>query len=112
MSASPALPLNLHRAECLNHIGREAVARCPSCSQYFCRECITEYNGRMLCNPCYTARTQVQEKPARDWFILTTSIQAFLGLGLLWFTAWLFGRILVNIPSDFHEGTLWEKLHF
>ena len=108
MPASPALPL--HRAECLNHIGREAVARCPSCTQYFCRECITEHGGRMLCSSCYQALTAVQEKPARDWFILTTSVQAVLGLGLVWFTTWLAGRILLNIPTAFHEGTLWEKL--
>ncbi|MBT8374528.1 MAG: rhomboid family protein, partial [Deltaproteobacteria bacterium] len=27
---------------CNNHGQREAVARCPKCRRYFCRECITE----------------------------------------------------------------------
>jgi len=66
----------------------------------------------MLCTTCYNAMTAVQEKPARDWFILTTGIQAALGLGLLWLTSWLVGRVLLNIPTDFHEGTLWEKFQF
>jgi hypothetical protein len=108
MPASAALPL--HHAACLNHAGREAVARCPSCSRYFCRECITEHGGRMLCSACFQALTKVQEKPVRDWFILTTSVQALLGLGLLWFSTWLLGRVLLNIPTAFHEGYMWERL--
>lgn len=64
----------------------------------------------MVCGPCYRAKTQVKEKPVRDWFILTTATQFLLGLGMLWLGAWLLGRVLLSIPSDYHEGTSWEKL--
>ena len=33
-------------------------------------------------------------------------------LGLLWFAAWVLGRVLLSIPSEFHEGTTWESLQF
>jgi formylmethanofuran dehydrogenase subunit E len=45
-------------ARCQRHPGREAAARCPSCQQSFCRECITEHEGRMLCLACLTKRSQ------------------------------------------------------
>jgi len=37
---------------CLNHTFREAVARCPECGHYFCRECITEHEDRVVCASC------------------------------------------------------------
>ncbi len=102
----------LQRAFCLIHPRREAAARCTSCGSPFCRECVTELDGRMVCGACYKAKTQIKEKPKRDWFILTTAVQAVLGLTGLWFTFWLLGQVLVSIPSDFHEGKIWEKMHF
>lgn len=110
MSAAPAQ--TLQRAVCQNHLHREAVARCPSCTQFFCRECITEFEGRMLCVTCFRARTEVKEKVKRDWFLPNVLVQSALGLGLIWLATWLFGRVLLSIPSSFHEGTLWEKVGF
>ena len=66
----------------------------------------------MVCGPCYREKTQVREKPKRDWFVLTTALQAVLGLDGLWFVAWALGLQLLHIPSSFHEGTVWEKLPF
>jgi hypothetical protein len=37
---------------CLHHHEREAVARCPECGHYFCRECITEHDERVICASC------------------------------------------------------------
>ncbi len=42
----------LKHKRCFNHADREASARCPSCKNDFCRECITEHDGRMLCVNC------------------------------------------------------------
>ena len=102
----------LHRAVCLNHPRREAAARCTSCGQPFCRECVTEFEGRMVCGACHRAKVQVKEKPKRDWAMLSATFQLVLGLALLWLGTWLLGRVLLNIPSEFHEGTTWDKLHF
>lgn len=43
---------------CQQHPGQAAAARCPSCQQSFCRECVTEHDGRMLCLACFAKRSQ------------------------------------------------------
>src|SRR4051812_27624082 len=94
---------------CLNHRHRPAAAMCTSCGHLFCRECITEFGGRMMCSSCHEKKTAVQVTRKWDWFVFTTSAQVLAGLALLWFSTWLLGRILVSIPSAFHEGATWEK---
>jgi hypothetical protein len=102
----------LHHASCLNHPRREAAARCTSCGRPFCRECVTELEGRMVCGACHREKSQVKEKPRRDWAPVTAGLQLIVGLGLLWLGAWVLGRVLLSIPSEFHEGTTWERFTF
>jgi hypothetical protein len=45
---------------CSNHAGRTAACRCPACQSFYCRECITEHDGRMLCASC------VQKQSLKD----------------------------------------------
>src|SRR6187551_3395891 len=94
------------RALCLNHPRREAAARCTSCGQPFCRECVTEFEGRMVCGVCHREKSQAKAKPGRDWFIVSTQQQATVGLVALWLSAWFLGSVLVSIPSEVHEGLL------
>jgi hypothetical protein len=101
--------MNLHRQHCLNHELREAVARCPQCAQYYCRECITEHDDQIICAACLRLGFQA---PAADGRSLAPFAHvAGLALGL--FTGWLvfywFGRILLSIPSNFHDGTVWQN---
>ena len=37
---------------CWHHEAREAVCRCPQCSRSYCRECVSEHEGRLLCAAC------------------------------------------------------------
>src|SRR5262249_32676582 len=39
-------------AHCLFHPLREAAARCPHCGGTFCRECVTDEEGKLACPPC------------------------------------------------------------
>jgi hypothetical protein len=103
---------SLHHALCLNHPRREAAARCTSCGRPFCRECVTEFEGRMVCSACHLEKSKVTEKPRRDWVIVTASLQFIIGLAVLWLSAWMLGRVLLSIPSEFHEGTTWERFTF
>jgi len=36
----------------LFHPLREAAARCPHCGGTFCRECVTDEEGKLACPPC------------------------------------------------------------
>ena len=100
------------RQTCLLHPDREAAALCMGCGQAFCRECVTEHDLRMLCADCLAREAAaLRAKPRkRRSLVPYTLLQALAGLFLLWFTAYLAGRVLLATPSDFHEGTVWKSL--
>jgi hypothetical protein len=94
---------------CLHHASREAAGRCPECSRTFCRECITEHEGRIICADCLAKLTRpVAAKPRRKLHLLPA---AGVGSGVL--SAWIFfyiiGKLLVALPNSFHEGTVWTE---
>ena len=92
---------------CFNHALREAVARCPVCGKFYCRECIVEHDGRMICARCLLPG----EAPRRKGRFLSGMVRAFqllTGVLVLWLAFFLMGRALLNLPSSFHEGTLWS----
>jgi hypothetical protein len=93
---------------CLNHAEREAAARCPECGRFFCRECITEHEDRVLCAACLKkiARVPLTRRPA---FATTLRVgQCALGVLVVWFFFFVMGEKLSSIPTSFHEGTLWH----
>jgi uncharacterized paraquat-inducible protein A len=99
----------ISRQLCLHHPAREAVARCPECGHFFCRECITEHEDRVICADCLKRLARAPSKPRERLQGLRRL--AFCGLGFL--LSWLFfyetGRVLLLIPTSFHDGTLWQS---
>jgi hypothetical protein len=102
---SPAISVS--RQRCFHHGNREAVARCPECGRFFCRECVTEHEQRVLCAACLRELARTSAVPHRAWARILQVLQT--GLGLL--TAWLFfyclGQALLSIDATVHEGTVW-----
>jgi hypothetical protein len=102
----------LSRQRCFNHTLREAVARCTECTQFFCRECITEHDDRVVCAACLKKLTVAQTRVRfRTGWIFPT-LACATGLALLWFTFYFFGATLLSIPSSFHEGNVWAEKFF
>lgn len=99
----------LHQARCFNHALREAVARCPGCKQFYCRECVTEHDDRLMCAKCLAAATTADGSASRPLSALVRVAQAIIGLAVLWFLFVLLGQTLLKAPSQFHEGTLWQE---
>jgi hypothetical protein len=99
----------LHRQRCFHHAEREAVAQCPPCQHYYCRECITEHNSRVMCKTCLNALTLAP--PARGGIrrIILAFSQFLLGFVLLWILFTSLGQFLIALPSSFHEGTVWQE---
>lgn len=93
---------------CYNHMLREAVARCPECGNYFCRECITEHEDRVLCANCLrkTIKSSKTKSALLSWPLRV--FQFFCGVILLWIFFYYLGQMLLALPSSFHEGTLWQ----
>lgn len=107
--------MNLHRQRCVRHADREAAARCPACGRFFCRECVTEHDGRLLCASCIHSLQARAEAPRR--ITLRSLLRpagaaaaAAAGFLLLWGFYALAGVILSAIPHTFHDSTAFERL--
>lgn len=92
---------------CFNHARREAVARCPVCGSFFCRECVTEHDGRMVCARCLIPAAAGSGRHPRlraAW----RGVQFLAGVLVLWLCFWFMGRTLLRLPSSFHEGASFD----
>lgn len=99
---------SLSSQRCFQHSLREAVARCPECRHYYCRECITEHDDRVICAACLRKLAAAPAAPKRlsvPWF--APVVQLVLGLCIVWLVFYLCGVTLLSIPSKFHEGHVW-----
>lgn len=110
----------LVQQRCLHHTERQAVARCPRCASYYCRECITEHDEQVVCASCLRSllkpRTPEGE-PRRHWLRRITRLPGQLGqltlllIGLLiiWSFFHLVGKGLLATPAKYHDATLWHS---
>ena len=94
---------------CLNHPDREAAARCPGCRRFFCRECVTEHAGRILCARCLPAQLSAPRSAGDPPYWLSAITATLIGLGIAWATFLALGTFLLRIPSQWHEGTYWDQ---
>jgi len=99
---------DLAQKRCKNHPDREAVARCPECGLFYCRECITEHEDRVLCTTC------LKEVQLRHSLVFSrlkfpfAVLQFLIAVCVIWLLFYYVGHLLLLIPSSFHEGTFWQ----
>jgi hypothetical protein len=104
--------MDFARQRCLLHPLREAAARCPSCREFFCRECVTEHESRFVCASCLRKLTAArgEKKTARNVVAATLAgVRLFAAVALLWLAFYLVGLFLARAPTSFHNGTMWEE---
>jgi hypothetical protein len=102
------VPSAIHQ-RCFYHEGREAASRCPMCRRYFCRECVTEHDDRVLCVECL--KTIVDGRVARQSGVrrVLRGLLPVMGILVAWLFFYTIGRALLLIPSAVHDGTVWEE---
>ncbi len=83
------------------------MCRCPNCANYYCRECVTEHEDRLICATCLRALTATGQQK-RAFGRATGVLSALAGLLLAWLFFYYAGRGLILIPSAIHEGTEWQ----
>ena len=77
---------------CFHHPIREAVARCPACRDYYCRECVTEHDNRVICAGCLKKLTKSGVRTRSEGvFQRLAPIGGFL---LAWWCFYLLGWLL------------------
>ena len=99
---------DISQQRCFNHAQREAAARCPECGGYFCRECVTEHDDRVLCASCLARLLKASEAGVFHLRGLLRTGQFLCGGFVLWLFFYYLGQILLSLPTSFHEGTLWK----
>ena len=102
----------LAHQRCLHHASREAIARCLECRQFFCRECITEHDERVVCAACLKKVAPAAAPSTRRRVNLWPVLQTTAGLLLAVFFFYLIGSALLALPDSFHEDSLWEHAFF
>lgn len=98
----------LSRQRCFNHGQREAAAQCPECGRYYCRECVTEHEDRVVCASCLARLTEGKVEPRVRLAPVGRALLYAIGMLTLWLFFYFMGRGLLILPSSFHEGTLWQ----
>jgi hypothetical protein len=103
--------MKVSRAQrCVHHPDREAAARCPECRRFFCRECVSEHDGRVLCASCLAAGLRVQATGSSRFGLIGRAVFGLLGLFLAWWFFDLVGQGLMRLPASVHEGSVWENI--
>ena len=106
-AAAPGPP-RLTARRCARHPEREAAARCPSCGGDFCRECVSEHHGRLLCADCLAKEARAAAALASGSGTAKRVLMAALAAAGLWGAVFLLGEGLVQIPSESHATTFWQ----
>jgi hypothetical protein len=88
--------------KCANHPGREAAVRCPGCAGYYCRECVTEHEGKFLCSSCIQRRGAPVRAAGRLGTRVLHSLAVIVGVLVAWFLFYIVGRLLILIPPNLH----------
>ena len=93
----------LIQQRCAHHPTREAAAKCPVCQRYFCRECVTEHDGRMTCTTCVAAAKEVVTHGRGSMLLLALGSSG--GLLLAWLVFYYAGMWLAQMPDSFYGGS-------
>jgi hypothetical protein len=94
---------SLSRQRCSTHPQREAVSRCPACKRFYCRECVTEHQGRLLCVQCLsTIAAPASAPPGTRWVLWSAA--ALLGLFAAFVLFYTAGYVLQQLPPAWSAG--------
>ena len=86
---------SLGDTSCVTHADRLSVARCPSCRQFYCSECITEHEGRMICAACLELKSvkPVRVEKVRS-FPLAAILQCLVATAVILLVFYFFAQIM------------------
>ncbi len=98
-----AAVLSLRQQRCVHHPQREASARCPECGRFYCRECITEHDDRVLCAACVARLSLKQTAKRKRWNWLPRLALAMLAFTLVFLIFLLLGNFLLSVPSPSYQ---------
>jgi hypothetical protein len=91
-------------AQCFNHAERLAAARCPECGHSYCRECITEHDGRLVCAVCLRKHSPAGLQ-RRNWYkAIALPVMGVAALSASWLVFYTAGWWLEEITAPSAGG--------
>ena len=69
-----------------------------------------EHEGRLLCSGCIARIAAAGERRKERRAALRRAGAATFGTLALWLVFYGVGALLLRIPPDFHDGTVWKKI--
>lgn len=88
--------------KCWYHAARAAAARCPECEKYYCRECITEHEGQVICATCLDALTTEEEREEQASGLFSI-VYGLLGMLLSWLLFYVISRSLIELSKPLRK---------
>lgn len=85
--------------KCEIHPRRGAAARCPVCESVFCRECITEHEGRVVCARCLSSMTEDATDEGERTLLYSGVLRVACGLLIGWLFFYTVARVLLRITE-------------
>src|ERR671931_1307362 len=95
-----ASTMDLRHARCLFHPLREAAARCPHCGGTFCRECVTDEEGKLACPPCLRRLARPRPPKASPARLFLEVLAGLTALGCLAALFFVLLRWRMNTPEQ------------
>ena len=93
----------LVQQRCFVHPSREAASRCVECKRYHCRECVSDYQGRLVCAACLRKLLAPVAAVRKRSPIPSAITQSALGLLAAWFLLYMLGQVLMLQPAKRHS---------
>ncbi len=99
---------SLSNSRCFHHASREAAVCCPECRRFFCRECVSDFEERLLCDSCIRNFQEKKNNNSKSNKRFVSLLGIISGLFICVFTFYCLGQILFAIPNKFHDGSAWH----
>jgi hypothetical protein len=100
MPYQKAAAARLRNARCLFHPLREAAAKCPHCGGTFCRECVTDEEGKLACPPCLRNLARPPAPKASGLRFFREVVSGLTALACLTAVFFVLLRWRMNTPED------------
>jgi hypothetical protein len=98
----------LAHQHCLHHPEREAIVRCPACRRDYCRECVTEHDGRYLCTACLRIQAVPPAHQKHRIHFPAGAVLALAGLLTAWVVYYSSAQYLILRNSADHSYRVWH----
>ncbi len=87
---------------CFVHPSREAVSLCLECRRAFCRECVVDHDGRLICAGCIALLRTPMAQVNRVRRRLFSAVATALAIMLCWILFYMAGRLFMMAEPAHH----------